>query len=184
MKILDENVGALRGCRVYLVGHMEYADGQDWRNRVIKELAPLGVKVFNPYNKPFCGSIDEGVNIREELHAKMQSGDFDYVSSYMRQVRNDDLRLCDIADFFIVNISPKIASWGSAEELCTANREKKTIYLIVEGGKQNTPLWVMGMIPHENIFGDVESIIAHLKKVNENKVPLDKRWKVLKPEYR
>jgi len=57
----------LRGTRCYLIGHMEYANGRDWRKYVIDELGPRGITFFNPYHKPFVNDIPEDENAREEM---------------------------------------------------------------------------------------------------------------------
>ena len=45
--------------KTYLVGHMQYKSGRDWRGYVTEELNPLGVTVFDPYHKPFVEDVDE-----------------------------------------------------------------------------------------------------------------------------
>ena len=42
-------MGNLNKTRTYLVGHMQYASGRDWRDYVEGELEPLGIRIFNPY---------------------------------------------------------------------------------------------------------------------------------------
>ena len=38
----------LENTRTYLVGHMQYANGRDWREYVEKKLDSLNIKIFNP----------------------------------------------------------------------------------------------------------------------------------------
>ena len=112
--------GILTKTRCYLSGPMEYADGRGWRNKVKENLKPLGVVFFDPYEKPFATSLPEDEDTRKSLQARKDSGteeDFDFLASYMRQVRSDDLRLCDIADFAIVHIIPAVASWALRKSL-------------------------------------------------------------------
>ena len=45
--------------RTYLVGHMQYASGRDWREYVEGELESLGIRIFNPYKKPFVKDVKE-----------------------------------------------------------------------------------------------------------------------------
>ena len=45
--------------KTYLVGHMQYKSGRDWRGYVTEELNPLGITVFDPYHKPFVEDVDE-----------------------------------------------------------------------------------------------------------------------------
>lgn len=178
-------MGILYKTKVYTIGHMQYADGKGWREKVKEEFAPMGITVFDPYFKPFLNSESEDDNSRAQMGVDMANGDYDKVHKRMKSVRSDDLRLCDYSDFLIVNIAPKIASWGSAEEFFWCNRMKKPIFLAVEGGKKATPLWIMGTIPHKYIFNDIDEIISLIKKIDAGEVAIDNyRWKLLKPEYR
>ena len=38
----------LEKTKTYLVGHMQYADGKDWRKQVEEELDKLNIITFNP----------------------------------------------------------------------------------------------------------------------------------------
>jgi nucleoside 2-deoxyribosyltransferase len=175
----------LKGTRVYTIGSMEYEDGQGWRNEVKDALNPLGITVFDPYHKPFVNEIKEDNDARYTLKHWMETNDFEKVSARMKEVRRDDLRLVDISDFFIVYINPKIPSWGSAEEIYWANRLKKPIFLFVEGGKNKTPLWIMGTIPHKYIYNNLQEIIDLLISIDAGKKKLDStRWRLLRPEFR
>ncbi len=178
-------MGILNKTRCYLIGAMEYADGAPWREFIEKQLADLNITFFNPYYKPFENAASEGHEVREDMKTLMKAGRYDAVSDHMREVRCEDLRLCDISDWFIAYIDPKIPSWGSSEEICTANREKKITFLVVEGGKQNTPSWLMGTIPHEFIYGSFDELMENLRKIDSGEKKIEsKRWRLLKPEYR
>ena len=39
----------LHKTKTYLVGHMQYLSGRDWREDVTTSLKPLGITCFNPY---------------------------------------------------------------------------------------------------------------------------------------
>ena len=43
---VTERPNNLYRTKTYLVGHMQYANGEDWRLKVEKSVAPLGVQVF------------------------------------------------------------------------------------------------------------------------------------------
>lgn len=181
-------MGLLSNTRVYTVGSMQYENGEGWRKVAEKELGGLGITVFNPYTKPFINQIREDDEARAQLAKDMKLGtpsSYDRVAVHMKHVRSDDLRLCDISDFFIVYINPKIATWGSAEELTTANRMKKPVFIFVEGGKTQTPLWVMGMIPHKYIYNSLDEILNILKKIDSGDILADSgRWRLLQSKYR
>ena len=175
----------LWGTRVYTVGAMQYADGQNWRAKVKDELNSLGITIFDPYHKPFINEITEDEDARNKLSEWMENEEYDKVTERMKQVRSDDLRLCDVSDFAIVQVIPKVASWGSAEELVTFVRMKKPIFMFVVGGKKNAPLWCLGQIPHKYIYDSVDEVIDTIKKIDNGEIKIDSnRWRLLKKEYR
>lgn len=175
----------LKKTRVYLIGHMEYSDGRGWRNVAKEELSKRNITVFDPYEKPFLNEIKEDEEARNDLKNQMKNGEYDKVTERMKDVRSDDLRLCDISDFFIAKIEPSVASWGSAEELTTANRMKKPIFLIIEGGKSKCPLWIMGMLKHKYIYNTLDEVLEIVGKIDDGIIiPDSSRWRLLKPELR
>lgn len=175
----------LNKTKVYLIGAMEYENGEGWRNHVKSVLNPLGITTFDPYHKPFVDFISEDEEARHTLKEWMDNGEFDKVAERMKAVRRDDLRLVDLSDFFIVYINPKIPSWGSAEEIYWANRLKKPVFLVVEGGKTKCPLWIMGTIPHKYIYGNLQDVLDTIKKIDSGEKSIDsERWRLLREEYR
>jgi hypothetical protein len=102
----------------------------------------------------------------------------------MKEIRAHDLRLVDISDFLICHISPKRMSWGTQEEITTAVREKKPVYISIEGGKCKAPLWLLGMMPHEFIFDSIEHIITQIKRIDSGNLGMSDNWKLLRAEYR
>jgi hypothetical protein len=164
---------------------MQYADGRGWREDITPTLKNMGVVVWNPYIKPFVDDVPEDENTRAELADLMAQENYDAVAQRMKPVRNYDLRLCDLSDFLVAHIKPSVASWGSAEELVTACRMKKPVFISIEGGKKLTPLWLLGMFPHKYIYNNVDEIVEMLKKIDSGEKPIDgDKWKLLLPEYR
>lgn len=181
----NTNPNLLWRTRCYLIGHMENVDGRGWRNYVKEQLADTGIIFFDPYIKPFTHDIPEDEESRGQMKKWMETEQYDLVQQRFWDVRGYDLRLCDICDFFIANIQPKIASWGSAEELFTINRAKKPLFLSVEGGRKHTPLWLMGTFPHKYVYDGLDEIIQTVKAIDQGIVKMNSdRWKLLKKEYR
>lgn len=177
--------GLLFKTKTYLIGAMEYENGEGWRNKVENELGPLGIRCLNPYKKPFCLKIKEDEESRKKLKQWMEVGDFDTAAKHMKQVRCDDLRCCDLVDFAICYINPNTNSWGTGEELTTLNREKKPIFVIIEGGKNKCPLWIMGMIPHKYIYNSLEEALNMIKNIDNGKIQIDsERWQLLDFKFR
>ena len=171
--------------KTYLIGHMQYLSGRDWRMDVSEKLSPLGVTCFNPYDKPFMKDVEEDEETRGEMEVWMKTKQYDRVSKRMKTVRSYDLNLVDRSDFIVAHLVPDVASWGSAEEIVTAVRMKKPIFVSMEGGKCKTPLWMLGMFPHKYIYNSLDEVVEMLYAIdNENKEIDSDRWRLLKRRYR
>ena len=175
----------LENTRTYLVGHMQYASGRNWRDYVEEELTSLNIKIFNPYKKPFVKDVNEDEESRLSVAHCMEHGYFNDVADRMKLIRSYDLNLVDRSDFIIAHLLPEVASWGSAEEIVTAVRMKKPIFISMEGGKNKTPLWMMGMLPHHYIYDSIEEVVDMIKQIDSGEKKIDSdRWRLLKKELR
>lgn len=164
---------------------MEFADGTPWRNKITPQLKEMGITCFDPYHKPFINEIKEDDEARRDLDKKMLAGEYDWVANRMKQVRSDDLRLCDLSDFGIAQIVPKVPTYGTVEEISWFVRCKKPLFIFVEGGKVYTPKWVMGMVPHKYIYDSLDEVVQKLVQINDGEKELDNsRWRLLKKDYR
>jgi len=171
--------------KTYLVGHMQYLSGRDWRADVTEKLAPLGITCFNPYNKPFMKDVEEDEETRDQMDVKMRTKQYNKVAKRMKVVRAYDLNLVDRSDFIVARLVPDVASWGSAEEIVTAVRMKKPIFVSMEGGKSKTPLWMLGMFPHKYIYNSLDEIVDMLYAIDNGDKEIDSdRWRLLSKEYR
>ena len=172
--------------KTYLIGPMQYAEdsGTQWRKYISGELNTLGITCYDPTIPMFTDDLDE-VNSKSTRLQMMKDGNYDEVASQMKRVRTHDLSLVDRTDFIYCYIDPKIPSLGTDEEFVTANRMKKPIFVVVEGGKKNSPLWLMGQIPHKYIFDYHELAIDKIKQIDNNEIKIDSsRWRLLLPELR
>jgi len=175
----------LNKTRTYLVGHMQYASGRDWREYVEGELEPLGIRIFNPYKKPFVKDVNEDEDVRGKVEQDMEKGFYSDVAQRMKLIRSYDLNLVDRSDFIIAHLLPDVASWGSAEEIVTAVRMKKPIFISMEGGKEKTPLWMMGMLPHHYIYDSIEDVVSMIESINNGEKEIDSdRWRLLREDLR
>ena len=171
--------------RTYLVGHMQYLSGRDWRKEVTEKLSPLEIICFNPYEKPFIKDVEEDEASRREMETWMKTKQYDRVTEKMKTVRAYDLNLVDRSDFIIAHLVPDVARWGSAEEIVTAVREKKPVFISMEGGKSKTPLWMLGMLPHKYIYNSIDEIIEMLYAIDSGSKPIDSdRWRLLRKQFR
>ena len=96
--------------------------------------------------------VEEDEGARQRMADDLANGYYGDVAERMSIVRSYDLNLVDRSDFIVAHIVPDVASWGSAEELVTAVRMKKPTFVSVEGGKNKTPLWLLGMMPHNYFY--------------------------------
>jgi len=164
---------------------MQYVNGRDWRTEVTEKLAPLCVTCFNPYQKPFIKDVEEDDETREQMETWMKTKQYDRVTDRMKTVRSYDLNLVDRSDFIVAHLVPDVASWGSAEEIVTAVRMKKPVFVSMEGGKSKTPLWMLGMFPHKYIYNDVEEIVEMLHAIDSGAKEIDSdRWRLLQKKFR
>lgn len=180
------NQNLLKNTKCYLIGGMQYAkDGRSWRETVKKELSDRSITFFDPYYKPFVHDIPEDETSREEMLHWVETEQYELVQQRMWEVRGYDLRLCDLCDFFIAHLTPNLASWGSAEEISTVIRQKKPLFLSIEGGKKRCPLWFFGVIPHKYIYNNINEIIDTIKYIDDGIIKMNStRWKLLLPELR
>jgi hypothetical protein len=175
----------LKHTRLYTIGPMEYEDGREWRQIVRDALEPRGITIFDPYEKPFINGVPEDIKARKQMMRNIRAGRFEIVYDRMSKVRGEDLRICDVSDFFIVKVVPSMASWGSAEELFTANRMKKPIFVWIVGGVKKCPLWIRGTLPPKYIHGSLSKVLSLIKKIDDGVIKIDSdRWRLLKPELR
>jgi nucleoside 2-deoxyribosyltransferase len=168
----------LKNQRVYLAGAMDrVADrGASWREDITPFLSSLGVRVFNPLIKPTkVGLEDYHVGLmKKQLKENHQ---YDELSKVMKTIRSTDLRLVDISDFIIVNLDINIHACGTYEEVSLANRSKKPILFHVEQGKQNTPDWLFGAVPHEWFFSSWNDLKNYLISIDSDKnIDKKNRW--------
>ena len=182
-----KKVNFLCKTRCYLIGSMEFVNGEGWRNTVKSKLDGRNITFFDPYHKPFIDDVPEDDASRKDMLHWRETEQYDLVAQRMKQVRAYDLRLCDISDWFIAVIKPSIASWGSAEEITTLIREKKTIFLVIDDpkGKRACPLWLFGVLPHKYIYDSLDDAINTIKANDDGIVRISNdSFKLLKPEMR
>lgn len=164
---------------------MQYVSGRNWREDVTERLDPLSITCFDPYKKPFMKDVEEDEASRQEMETWMRTKQYDRVTERMKTVRAYDLNLVDRSDFIIAHLVPEVASWGSAEEITLAVREKKPVFISMEGGKAKTPLWMLGMLPHKYIYNSIDEIIEMLFAIDSGNKPIDSdRWRLLRKEFR
>ena len=174
---LPVKVNKLKNQRCYLSGAMDRVSdgGVGWREKISVYLKARNVVVLDPCKKPINIGFEDSEN-RENRQKLKQQGHYDHIASDMRVIRNTDLRMVDISDFLIVNLDLDVHPCGTYEELFLANRQMKPIIVRVEQGKEATPDWLLGAIPHDNIFGKWEELTDYLDNINYDNIRPKKRW--------
>lgn len=164
---------------------MQYGDGRAWREDMTEFLHKMNITVFDPYKKPFINAPQEDELTHERMKALMDSGEFDEVAAHFKAVRAFDLSMVDRSDFIICYLNPATPTFGTMEELATSVRMKRPTFVVVEGGKKHTPLWILGMLPHKYIYNDFEEVKKMLTSIDSGVKSLDSdRWRLFKPELR
>src|SRR5580658_8189767 len=176
----------LQRTKCYLAGNIENSNAPgSWRDQVARELRETGIIFFDPLKKPFLDSVNEDKEHMARLFKLREEGRFDELARIMRKIRVEDLSLVDRADFLIASISARTASWGTAEEVFWANRMKKPIFLVVAEGRRACPFWIFGTLPDDQIYDNMEDVVADIKKLDSGEKAIDlSRWKIFREEYR
>jgi hypothetical protein len=168
----------------YLSGSMEYApnNGVAWRQDFMQQCKEndLDVVFIDPTNKP-RGLMSEGNGEYQKLR---DSHDWKALTKFVKRIRRDDLRCVDLSDFLVVCIDRNIHSCGTYDELFSAEDQQKPLLCIVVGGKENLPGWLFAVLRTEEIFDSVEDCVNYLKRINEDELPMDDRWVLIREHLR
>jgi len=170
---------------VYLSGSIDNASdlGKGWRNDFIRQTEHLNMQVINPCNKP-ASSVHEVNGDVRAVNTIRQAGRWGELQDFVKKFRREDLRFTDAADFLVVYIDPAIPSWGTPDEIYTAERQKKPIFAIVKGGIAKLPTWLFGVFRLNEVFSTLEECIEHLNQIDRGEIEMDRRWVLFRKELR
>ena len=184
MLIRQTTNGILAGTKTYLAGNLEHSDETSWRDLVESELAKIGVICLSPVKATFKNQVVESKEDRERLKSMRRNGEWDEVSSYMKEVVKKDLRLIDLSDFVIFNFEFEKPTFGTMHELVVAEQQRKPVFITCRDLKA-VPLWIMGLVSKKRFYASVSEIIKTIKEINsgERKIESD-RWRLLTEELR
>lgn len=163
----------------YLVGAIDNAidQGKGWRRDLIKQCKDRNIKIkfLDPTNK--IGNLKAEVDEEQtKIRALKQNSNWEELSEMMSKIVRHDHRSQDISDFIILKIDTHIHMCGSYFELQSALTQKKPYFIIVEGGKKNTPNWLFGIANHEYFFDSVTDVVNKLEQINNGSIEIDDRW--------
>jgi len=173
----------LRGAYCYLSGAIDYAPdlGVGWREEFIEkaEAVNLGLRVMNPCDKPTgcTQEIEDGVRLVEKYREEER---WEEMRSFVKGFRREDLRFTDIADFIVIKVDRDTHMCGSYDELFVAERQRKPLFCIIEGGIKELPTWLFGVFRLENIFSNVDECIERLVELDNQQEELDRCWVLIR----
>ncbi len=175
----------LKDAIVYLSGAIDQAKdlGRGWREEFKAKSSRLKMRIIDPCNKPSSfvhevkGDIRTVSKLREEKN-------WIELQKFVKKFRREDLRFTDVSDFLIVHIDPLVPSYGTLDELYTAEDQKKPCLCIIEGGKEKLPTWLFGVFRLEEIFSSIDECIDYLSKIDSGQISIeeDRRWVLFRKE--
>ena len=180
-----ESKEILAGSLCYLIGPIEYSNDQgvSWRSAIRKKCEDsfLKIKFLDPTSK-ISGLQPEIDAAQDDINFMKQEGDWDGLSRYMKPIVREDHRCVDLSDFVIFYLDVSCHTCGSYFEFQNALEEKKPCFLIVNGGKKNTPAWLFGIMDHENIYNSIEEIVEILTQINDGTKALSDKWVLIRKQ--
>jgi len=167
---------------VYLAGPIECVKdfGVGWRDDFIMKSDHLNLDIINPCNKPSNCTAEVGRSGERTVDRLRRQRKWSELQRFVKGFRREDLRFTDLADFLILYINPSIHMCGSYDEAFNAERQKKPLFAICEGGIEKLPTWLFGVFSTNEVFDNVDQCIAHLEKLNDGRIELDDRWVLIR----
>lgn len=172
MKKLNEAI-------VYLSGAIDRASdlGRGWRHEFIEKTAHLNMQIIDPCNKPasfvheVTGDVRTVTRMREEKN-------WVELQEFVKKFRHEDLRFTDVSDFIVVYIDPDVPSYGTLDELFTAEDQKKPCLCIIKGGIEKLPTWLFAVFHLHEIFPSVDACVDYINKIDQGIISIDDdtRW--------
>lgn len=174
-------MGKLAHTSCYLVGPVEHDSlfGRDWRETISKHLLEIGVKVYNPLDRPkWMSHIEPFIPpsaSRREILSLIENDDTDYIES-QRLVRAICLRYISTCDFIFCYL-PDTKTFGTTEELVIASNYQKPIIAVCPDGIPSLWVWDLFDNAGARVFEDLDQSISHLYDINSGSIMIDAlRW--------
>jgi len=175
----------LEKTKCYLVGPIEFQDGRKWRKDCSIWLKEMDVQVLDPYECPFLFAPSEAPDEHVKLKEKLKNGDYETVHNHMKQIVRYDLACVDKSDFIIAYIDPNVPTFGSMNELVLARSLRKPVFIVVNGGIEKAPLWLLGMFYPRYFYSSFREVRKMLTDIHKGvTLPDSNRWRLLKNHLR
>lgn len=169
-EMTKEKNNRLKGMRVYLAGPIDHAedDGVGWRNKMKKFLVKRGVNPLDPCDKPISyASYGEIGAEKEKMMELKKMGRWFELSEQMKAIAHVDLRMTDVSDCVIVYLNPEVKMFGTIHELINSLQQRKPTLVVIEGGKENAPNWLFGIMDYNFMFDSFKELEDFLTLVDE-----------------
>ena len=171
----------LKGMKFFLSGPIDRAadDGIKWRKLFKRQCKENGLKIkfLDPTDKP-KGLGSEIGDEKLRIQKLMSQRKWVQAQNEVKNFRRFDLRMVDACHCFIIYIDLNIHMCGSYDELNTAERQNKPIFVVMADGqsKYNIPTWLVASISEGEVFESIDELVDHLKLLNDGKIIFDRRW--------
>lgn len=164
-------MGRLDKHLVYLSSGMDRVPdgGVAWRNWITPILQKRGIGVFNPCDKPIVYATEDE-NTRTHINQFKQNQDYESVRQIMKPICHADLNMVDNSHFLIVYLDTEIHLGGTIHELSLAIMQRTPTLIMCEQGISGIPNWWFGVVPHQTMFGDWDSLLEYVRHVDEDPI--------------
>jgi hypothetical protein len=170
---------------IYLAGSIEFekSSGTGYRKNFMDKCRERGLKLkfLDPTNKITGLTPDVGVE-KDKIDAYRSSGKWSQLRGLMKKIVKQDLRQVDLSDMIVAFIDKRVYTCGTIHEVVTGEDQRKLVLIICEGGKENCPAWLFGIIHYNYIFDTADEAIDYLVKMNNGTIPLDKKLILFRKE--
>lgn len=171
----------------YLIGNLEtenYEDAKNWRDQFKNDVNYMGIICYSPLDKVLKNFDFESYGLKEQLQKYIRNRDLNKAREY-KNIRRRDLALVDHSTFIVCVLDSQKPTFGTLEELSQADRSQKPVFIVVKGGIENTPIWLIWMFDEFSFYDTLNDVIADLDLIDQGKVDLDpKYWKIFEDSYK
>jgi hypothetical protein len=144
----------------------------------------MGIQVLSPLDDLFKTFKAESSGFNQHLRKCLKDPDsWEYVHEQAKLIRGRDLAMVDHSNFLICVLDPSKPTFGTIDEIITAKRASKPVFLVVpELGYSGIPIWLSSYFKPNWVYSSLAEVFQVLKKI-DNEPPENlnnKYWKILR----
>ena len=178
----------LKGTRVYTCGALQFGNFDNavkWRQVLKDHFSPLGIKVLSPMDEVFHNFPKESEMSFTEIKKLLAEGDHEEAHAKSKVLRNKDLAMIDNSTFIIAVLEPGIPTYGTIDEILTAKRAQKPVFLVINGGYKNIPVWLASYFKPSWVYSDLAEVVLRVRDIDSGKIPINTEyWRIFSEEFR